>query len=99
MKNYPHSRCVLALALASSLGCGVAFSPRADATPPGDEHWDTRFGWPGVKEWVYALASSGNSIYSSGLNPGEDGTHVNIRVWDGTKWSVVGVALRFNISI
>ena len=54
---------------------------------PGDEHWDSGFGWPGTTNWVYALAAHDNKLYASGFNPNANATNASVDVWDGTRWS------------
>ncbi len=67
-----------------------AFTADFARAAPGDEHWDTRFGWPGVSEWVFGLGVNGNKLYAGGFSSTTGATNSNLSVWDGTNWSRLG---------
>jgi hypothetical protein len=52
---------------------------------PGDEHWDWRFGFPGVDAAVLAIAVQGNETYVGGslCNTFRNVVATNIAKWDG----------------
>ncbi len=54
---------------------------------PGDEHWDTRFNWPGPNGDVTAIAPHNGQLYVSTL--GSSLTNLPIEMWDGLQWSTM----------
>lgn len=58
---------------------------------PGDEHWDARFGAPGVSNFVYAAAVNQGNLYVAGLAPSGGRTNTPLSVWDGKQWSISAV--------
>ena len=62
------------------------------AQVPGDEHWDVRFGYPGVDGSLQlAVATKGEDVYIGGdftLAGAKNFNH--IAKWDGTAWSGLG---------
>src|SRR6476620_1794153 len=71
------------------LGCFPLLSHAQSA--PGDEHWDYRFGLPGVDGFVGVFATNGTDVYIGG-----DFTSIgnvlatDIAKWDGQNWSALG---------
>jgi len=57
---------------------------------PGDEHWDTAFGWPGTSNTVQGLAWHRGKLYTGGIPAGTSLTNSTLNVWDGTRWSTLG---------
>ena len=78
---------VSALIVAGSSVCHCAKAQSA----PGDEHWDYRFGLPGVDGFVGVIATNGTDLYAGG-----DFTSIgnvlatDIAKWDGQNWSPLG---------
>ncbi len=61
----------------------------ADTTPYG--HWDGRFGMPGIKGNVNAIAVQGNEAYVGGKFQQASGQIANnIAMWDGNRWHTLG---------
>src|SRR5688572_27503149 len=54
---------------------------------PGDEHWDTQFGWPGTLNSIASIATHNNKLYLGGFSSPSNAT---VTVWDGTRWSSMG---------
>jgi len=80
---------IRALLLAALVCCGLASAKRA-AAAPGDEHWDTQFGWPGVTNSVFGLAFNGTKLYAGGIYAPPGGvTNNHVDVWNGTNWSII----------
>src|SRR5438128_2067107 len=49
---------------------------------PGDEHWDNRFGRPGVSNFVYALTARDGKLYAGGIFVQPTGvTNNQVDVW------------------
>ncbi len=61
-------------------------SPRCEAAA-GDEHWDNRFGWPGISNTVNVLSVHEQRLYAGGFYNGI--TNNQIDIWDGTNWSSI----------
>lgn len=65
----------------------------ASATPlaaaPGDEHWDTQFGWPGSLENISAIRLHDGKLYYGG-SPAS-GTNATLSVFDGTQVTRLGL--------
>src|SRR5580765_8468778 len=76
-----------AICFGALLWCEIASAQSA----PGDEHWDYRFGLPGVDGFVGVFATNGSDVYIGG-----DFTSVgnvlatDIAKWDGQTWSALG---------
>src|ERR1044071_5013615 len=65
-------------------------SPGAFAAA-GDEHWDYRFGLPGVDGFVGVIATNGNEIYAGGDFTSIGNVLANdIAKWDGQTWPALG---------
>ena len=64
----------------------------AAQSAPGDEHWDYRFGLPGVDGAILAIAVQGNATYIGGSLCTSFGNIVatNIAKWDGQNWTALG---------
>jgi hypothetical protein len=56
---------------------------------PGDEHWDTRFGWPGVPEWVFGMRAIDEKLYVGGFPTATGATNSGVRMWNGSRWSTI----------
>jgi hypothetical protein len=65
---------------------------RTVAQVPGDEHWDVRFGFPGVDgSSTFAVATKGNDVYVGGDLTLAGSKNLNrVTRWDGTAWSGLG---------
>jgi hypothetical protein len=58
---------------------------------PGDEHWDYRFGLPGVDGFVSVFATNGSDLYIGGqLTSVGNVLAAGIARWDGQNWSALG---------
>ena len=69
------------------------FSAAAQCAP-GDEHWDYRFGLPGAKGAVLAIAPHGNEVYVGGsFSSIGNVVATNIAKWDGQTWTPLGSGL------
>jgi hypothetical protein len=70
----------------------AAFKLPSVAQVPGDEHWDVRFGFPGVDgSATFALATKGNDVYVGGDITLAGYKNLNsIAHWNGTTWSGLG---------
>ena len=79
---YSHS---VIVAVAINL-CSLTPHPQSADAAVGDEHWDTRFGLPGVTNGVYSLLSDAGRVYAGGLNQAVLGTN-GVHVWDGQSWN------------
>jgi trimeric autotransporter adhesin len=54
---------------------------------PGDEHWDSQFGSPGVNYIAYGIAVISNKVYVTGLFTAAGNTRANyVAGFDGTNW-------------
>jgi hypothetical protein len=93
-------RLALALALLAAFG-GAAraqTSPAASPAAAGDEHWDPRFGTPGISgRVVYALAAgAGDNLYIGGGIEGIPGVPAQgIARWDGERWHTLGTGITY----
>ena len=56
---------------------------------PGDEHWNDRFGWPGVSNAVFGLGFHNGNVYAGGLALTGGVTTNQIDVWNGSSWSAL----------
>jgi trimeric autotransporter adhesin len=74
------------------LAGGLCRLPATAQSAPGDEHWDSRFGPPGVDGAVLAIAVQGNETYVGGSLCNTFGNVVatNIAKWDGQNWTALG---------
>jgi len=81
------NRCLLLLLF----GGALLLSHIAARAVPGDEHWDSQFGWPGPGDGTIsvfdAIATQNGQVYASGL--GQFITNSEVRVYDGLQWSTV----------
>jgi hypothetical protein len=74
-----------------AFGCLLA---RAQSVP-GDEHWDYRFGLPGVNGAVVNIATRGNDVYVGGSSSTSFGNVMAncIAKWDGQSWTALGTGI------
>jgi trimeric autotransporter adhesin len=69
----------------------VLFNLSAAAqSAPGDEHWDYRFGLPGVNGAITTIVSRGNEIYAGGVFTSIGNVAAtDIAKWDGANWTAL----------
>lgn len=61
--------------------------PFTSRAATGDEHWDIRFGFPGVTNNIIGLAINNGVIYAGGQTPAGTQTNTPLYMWDGEQWS------------
>jgi len=96
---HKHSLFALTLLILAMIGVAPASSLRA---APGDEHWDDRFGTPGISgRVVYAMASGpGGNLYVGGAIEGIPGVPAQgIARWDGRRWNALGTGIGYPDSV
>jgi hypothetical protein len=74
------------------LGCLLLFSVIVcfvGHAASGDEHWNDRFGWPGVSNAVFGLGFHNGSVYAGGLALTGGVTTNQIDAWNGSSWSAL----------
>src|SRR5262245_22477791 len=62
-----HSRLPRILSVLPKAWIALFLSVTALVAAPGDEHWDTQFGWPGVTDTVLGLRHHAGKLYAGGL--------------------------------
>jgi hypothetical protein len=80
-------RSTLLPVLIISAFCSV-LQPLVSSAIPGDEHWDVRFGAPGVTNNILALAMKNGVIYAGGTSSSINGTNSPLYLFDGAQWSI-----------
>ncbi|MFN0101408.1 MAG: hypothetical protein ACKV2U_04875, partial [Bryobacteraceae bacterium] len=86
------TRCLLApiLPILSGAWLTLVISATPLTAAPGDEHWDTQFGWPGVTNIVFGLRHHEGRLYTGGLfAPPGGATNNQVDIWDGSQWTAL----------
>src|SRR5262245_54109383 len=77
----------------------LTFPVASRPSSPDDAYWDERFGPIGVDKQVNAIVTIGNALYVGGdftLAGGIAAT--NIAMWDGARWSALGIGLNGSVN-